>query len=188
MEMDITEWTREELDAWFVLVHRELRALATSQRRRRGLASNAGTTSLLHLTYERMARQDVLNVKSTEHFFAIAARVMRHVLINRAEAMSAQKRGGGVRPTSFDEIEPWLQGRSLRERDLVRMLDMESALDALAMEDQELARLVEHHIHLGMTLGEYAELRQTSLSTIKRRWRLARAYLTKYLDDEPHSP
>lgn len=183
MEIDPRIATRDELDAWFSEVHGELRALAASQRRRAG--GGAGTTSLLHLAYERMASQRALRVESPEHFFAIAARTMRHVLVNRAQAMRAQKRGGGARPASFDELELWLEGRSLSEADLVRMLDMESALNALAAEDEELVSLVEHHVHLGLTLVEYAELTAVSVSTVKRRWRVARAYLTMHFEEAP---
>ncbi len=175
-------WTREELDAWFLLVHNELRGVATSQRRRNPGIFEAGTTSLLHLAYERLAHQKVLSIENPEHFFSLAARMMHHILVDRARAASTQKRGGDTDTIPLDELEPWLQGRFATEADLAMMLDMEDALEGLSKHGEDLVQLVEHHIHLGMTLEEFARLREVSLSTVKRRWRLARAYLSEALD------
>ncbi len=130
-----------------------------------------------------MARSDTLVVRDVKHFFALTARIMRQILINQAHALQTSKRGGDAHVYSLEELEPWLQGRFLGEEELVQMLDLEEALEALSQEDEELVELVEHHIHLGMTLNEYAELRQVSLSTVKRKWRVTRAYLSRALEN-----
>jgi len=180
-----TSWSREDLDRWFEQVHHELRKIAASERRRVAGAPGApGTTSLLHLAYERLAGQDELTLESPKHFFAMAAKTMRHILVDRARAATALKRGAGQRPASLTDVEPWLVGRFSDEHELSLLLDLERAIDALAERDEELVRLVEHHIHLGMTLEEYAELIGVSHSTIKRRWRLARAHLSRVLGAE----
>ena len=182
METSPETWSREELDAWFELVHRELRDLATAQRRRSAGPAASGTTSLLHLAYERLARHEQILVEDPAHFFSLAARIMRHVLIDQARAAQARKRGAGTRALPLDELEPWLMGRFADESELATMIDLEGALEQLERHDDELVRLVEHHIHLGMTLEEYASLNDVSLSTVKRRWRLARAHLSRALE------
>lgn len=177
---NVQEWGRDELDVWFGQVHLELRKLAASQKSGKPLAP--GTTSLVHLAYERLARTESFEVREPSHFFALAAKAMRHVLVDHARACLAHKRGAGSPHEPFEELSFLLGGRFSTSRELELLLDLERALESLTQLDPELARLVEHHIHLGVTLAEYAELTGTSLSTVKRRWRLVRARMSTMLD------
>lgn len=164
------------LDDLIPLVYQELRHIAQGQRRRWAGDPEQGTTTLIHLAYERLSRQDALALEDREHFFAVCAKIIRRIMINAAEARHAQKRGAGVAHVPFRELEGVLLDHYDEDR-LATLLDLEEALVELEQTHEELVSLVERHIHAGYTLEEIATLDGVSHATIKRRWRRARAFL-----------
>ncbi|MCC6410002.1 MAG: sigma-70 family RNA polymerase sigma factor [Planctomycetes bacterium] len=154
------------------LVYGELRRLAASQLRgARG--ETLQPTALVHEAWLRLADADAFSDR--RHFFAVASKAMRSVLVDHVRAKRTQKRGGGEQASPLDETVAHLEAG---ETDL---LDLNVALEELEREDPELARLVELRFFGGLSHEEVAAAEGTSLSTIERRWRLARAWLARRL-------
>ena len=133
-------------------------------------------TGLVHEAYLRLVDQTRVEWHDRLHFFRVAARMMRRILIDEARTRRTRKRGGDVLTISIegaDEIS------IERPRDLVALDD---ALNELQRFDAELAQVVELRYFAGFTLEEIAELLSVSPSTISRRWRIARAWLYRCLD------
>jgi RNA polymerase sigma factor (TIGR02999 family) len=154
------------------LVYGELRRLAERQLR----GERGGTlqpTALVHEAWLKLAGAE--DFADRRHFFAVASRAMRSVLVDHVRARRAQKRGGDERPTALDETVAFLEAG---ETDL---LDLNVALEELERDDPELARLVELRFFGGLSHEEIAAAEGASLSTIERRWRLARARLAQRL-------
>ena len=158
----------------FQKIYQDLRRRAHMQLggRRDGTMS---TTLLVHETYLKLAGAH-LALKDRTHFFAIAARAMRQILINAARDRAAQKRGAGQNQVTFDQDalaapEP--------EHDL---LGLDTALQALEQHDTRLAQVVELHFFAGLDFARIAELLGLSERTVARDWRAARALLRLHLE------
>ena len=133
------------------------------------------TTLLVHETYLKLAGTR-LSLNDRGHFFAIAARAMRQVLINAARERAAQKRGGDQRQVTFDQD-------ALAAPDLIHnVLSLDGAMQALEASDTRLAQVVELHFFAGLAFNEIAELLDLSERTIARDWRTARALLQLHLE------
>lgn len=176
-------------DAWqelLELVYAELRALAHAQRAKTPGAPprDLQTTELVHELYARLEghlERGGAPPRSREHFFALSARAMRQLIIDAARQERREKRGGAQRPVTFDEeLVPstLLGGDPARVDELVAV---HQALEKIEAINPEHVRLVEMHVFLGLTLNEIAEVRARSLSTVKRQWRRARAWLATSL-------
>jgi RNA polymerase sigma factor (TIGR02999 family) len=129
-------------------------------------------TTLVHEAYFRLARPESLNLVDRAHFFAVAARAMRQLLIDAARARHAGKRGE-QEPISLENVGD--DALAVRSDDDVFAL--EQAMTQLQALDPGLARLVELRFHAGLQLPEIAELTQRSERSLKRDWRKARAFL-----------
>jgi len=169
---------REANDALFALVYDDLRRMAARQLR--GSGDGLRTTSLVHEAYMRLARPQALDVRDRMHFFAVAARAMRQIVIDHVRARHAGKRGGGAEATSLDGLE--VAGED-PVRD-VQMLALDRALEQLAARDERLARLVELRFFVGMSLEEAGTAMGLSEPTLKRDWRKARAFLHGLLGED----
>lgn len=136
------------------------------------------TTGLLHEAYVKMAAQRSPDWRDRSHFMAVACTAMRQVLIDHARRRKAQKRGGGVRNVTFDDIEKLLAssepGADAHD-DALLMLD--GCLRGLAERNPRQARVVECRFFGGMTIPEAAEALDISPATVKRDWALAQAWL-----------
>ncbi len=161
------------LDEVFERVYQQLRILA--HRARGGAQDTMGTTGLIHETYLKLNNAQQLSASDRRHFCRIAARAMRQILINAAEARSAQKRGDGQSPLSLVEE---LVGS---ESDCQRMLDINGVLDDLRKQDERMADVVELRYFGGYTSEECAELMEISVPTVQRDWRMAKAWLAQSL-------
>ena len=158
------------LDRLLPLVYSELRALAHRQRMRRGGAETLNTTALVHEAYLKLAGKEGA-WESRLHFFRVAARVMRDVLVDYARAQRAAKRGGGAPAVSLSDL------GDLPAVRVDEVLGLDEALGQLEKLDAEQARLVELRYFAGLTLPEAAETLGLSERTAKRRWTTARAWL-----------
>ena len=156
-------------------VYADLRRLAHRQ-----LAGQAGeqtlnTTGLVHECYLRLAGASG-TPRDRGHFFALAARVMRQVIVDFARERLAQKRGGGERGIALDEVD----AAELREAERCAALD--DALSALAQRDERQARVVECRFFAGLTEEETAEALDIGLRSVQREWQLAREWLRGQLE------
>ena len=167
--------SREALEALLPLVYQELRRVAAAYLRRERPGQTLQPTALVHEAYLRLARARDLSWQNRAHFLAIAAHSMRQILVERARAHHAAKRGGGGERVTLDE-------GHLADGPLdVDLLDLDVALTRLSALEPEHARLVELRYFGGLTIEEAASAMDTSPATVKRMWALARAWLLREL-------
>lgn len=165
-------------------VYDELRLLARSQLRRMRPGEALDTTELVHESYLRLSRADP-RWRDRRHFFATAAKVMRHLLVDAARSGHAVKRGGGAAHLDLRDDDQVL------EREAETMIAIDRALQELAEHLPRLARLVELRFFGGLTEEETAEILEVSTRTVRRDWTRARAWLHRQLapgDSTPQEP
>lgn len=161
----------------FEAVYGELRRLAHSQRRRWRGEETLNTTALIHEAYLKLAGGRLPPKQDRARFFAVAARAMRQILIDRARRSRAERRGGGAAQVSLTDAEP-PAGRTFPEAEL---LSLDDALDRLEEIDPRQVRIVECRFFAGLDVEETAEAVGVSTATVKRDWRAARAWLHREL-------
>lgn len=169
---------RDALDRAFALVYEHLRGLARAQRRR-GAADTLSTTALVHEAYLKLTHGDALALESRAHFFNLAARAMRQVLLDRARAIGAAKRPEGRLRVTLDADAPAATHIEVLSAELI---DLDRALARLDAVDARLAELVELRLFAGLEFGQIATLRGVSERTVLRDWRKTRAFLVAELD------
>ena len=184
-EVDVTELLsassrgdREARERLFSLVYGELRALAHRQLRRAVPGETMNTTALVHEAYLKIARPGG-TARDRGHFFAIAARAMRQILVDQARERTAQKRGGGQRLEVLHEEAVTLDARA------GEIVALDGALERLAALDERLSHLVELRFFAGLSVEETAEVLSVSDRTVKRDWRKARTFLHHALSPVP---
>ncbi len=167
-------------DQLIPLIYDRLRRLAHQQlRRASGGAHSLNTTALVHETYIRLVDAPQVDLPDRAHFLALAARVMRNLLINHAQARRAAKRGGGMAPVELDEA-LWVS-----DEDLDTVTELHEALKRLEALNPRQSQLLEHRYFGGLSLEETAAVLGVSLATAKRDLRSARAWLALELRGEP---
>jgi RNA polymerase sigma factor (TIGR02999 family) len=174
-------WSRGEAGAFdrlVPLVHGELRQLARRYMRRERADHTLQTTALVNEAYLRMIGAGQVDWQGRAHFFAIAARVMRRILVDAARRRRAPQRGGAVSHMPLDEA---LIPATARQPDLVALDD---ALQKLESTYPRKSRVVELRYFGGMKLEEAAVVLGVSRDTVKRDWRFAKMWLLRELDDE----
>ena len=159
------------------LVYDELRVRAKRYLVRERQGHTLETSALVHEAYVKLVDQDRAKWSNRSHFYAIAAQTMRRILVDHARAHLYQKRGGGAAKVELDEA---LRLGAEQPPDLVALDD---ALKRLATADPEQSQLVELRFFGGLSHPEIAEVLGVSLSTVERKWRLARAWLYQALMD-----
>ena len=170
---------RQSVDSLLPIVYQELRRLAASYIRRERPGQTLQPTALVHEAYLRLMKDKPARWQNRAHFCAIAAHSMRQILIERARARGAQKRGGVRHRVTLDEA---LVAGGERSIDLVAL---DEALERLAAFDPEQARLVELRFFGGLTVEETAEAMNISPATVKRHWAVACAWLARELQGSP---
>jgi RNA polymerase sigma factor (TIGR02999 family) len=165
-------------DRLFAVVYAELRGLARGQLRRIPARDTLSTTALVNETYLKLAGERPWSARDRSHFFALAARAMRQILVDHARRRARQKRGGGAEPVSLNEA---LLPAPDRAEEL---LALDAALLRLEAMDAELAQIVEWRFFAGLSVEEVAELLAISDRTVKRHWRAARAFLFQELQSQ----
>ena len=176
----LEEWSRGDQDALnrlMPLIYGELRSLASHHLRRERPDHTLQTMDLVNEAYMRLADQKRVRWQSRAHFLAIAAQMMRRILINHAQNRLRAKRGGGARKLSIDEA-PTLSME--RAPDLVALDD---ALTSLAELYPQQARIVEMRYFAGMTSEEIGHVLGVSSPTVKRKLSMARAWLYRSLTE-----
>lgn len=162
---------RAAAERLFTAVYRDLHRIAARQLREQPNAM--ATTSLVHEAYFRLARPESLALTDRQHFYAVAARAMRQILIDHARQRFAQKRGSGAEASELEAAagvaDPTAAGPNV--------LALDAALQQLEGMDARLANLVELRFFGGLTLDEAADAAGMSRTTVKRDWRRARAFL-----------
>jgi RNA polymerase sigma factor (TIGR02999 family) len=158
------------------LVYAELRRLAAHYLRGERPGQTLQPTALVHEAYLKLLKDRPERWQNRPHFCAIAAHAMRQILIERARARDALKRGGGQPRVTFDE------GLNAAGPDQsIDVVALDSALERLAQLDAGQARIVELRFFGGLSIEETAEAMDLSPATVKRHWAVARAWLAKEL-------
>lgn len=160
------------------LIYPTLRRLASLQVRRNDGALTLSATELANEAYEKLHRQRGVDWQSRNHFFAIASTIIRRIAVDYLRQRSAEKRGSGVIEVSLHDLttaeEPASAGFDL--------LALDQALNDLAAEDPDCARVVEMRVFSGMTVEQVAEACDTSSATVWRQWRFARAWIAERME------
>ena len=167
------------LDQLFDVVYEDLKRSA--HLKLRGAGATLNTTALVHEAYVKLAASSRLDWEDRAHFFRVAARAMRQILIDRARAHLAEKRGGGAPVTDLDRLQIAASGPDAAAETLLSLND---ALSRLGEQNERLAQVVELRFFGGLSVEETAQTLDVSDRTVKRDWRLARAFLHEALSDE----
>ena len=163
------------IDELFPLVYDQLRQIASRRLREERSDHTLNTTALVHEAYLEMAGFGSLAIESRAHFFALAARAMRRVLVDYAVQHKAKKRGGSHQKIPLDEV-PLIAAAYTDD-----VLALDEALDRLAAIQERHARIVVCRFFGGMSIEETAEALGISPATVKREWTMARAWLNREL-------
>lgn len=171
---------RSALDQIYAALYPELKRVARSRLRQQGRADSMGTTTLLHESFIRLTKASELRLQDRRHFFAYAARTMRHIIIDGAREHLAERRGGGALHETLGGDAALQIADTGASEELIRVTE---ALLELEKIDPELAELVDMRYFGGFSESEIAELQGVSDRTVRRRWDKARAWLYLALDD-----
>jgi RNA polymerase sigma-70 factor, ECF subfamily len=169
------EGNEDALNHLIPLVYRELHQIARRCMGHERPGHSLQATALLNEAYLKLIDVKHVNWQNRAHFLAMAARLMRRILVDHARARGYQKRGGGAARVSFDEA---IQVSDEPQQDVVALDD---ALQALARLDERKSRVVELKIFGGLTVEETAAVLKVSPDTVMRDWRLAKEWLLKEL-------
>jgi RNA polymerase sigma factor (TIGR02999 family) len=166
---------RDSLDQLMPVVYEHLRLIARRQLAIREQGSTLSTTGLVHEAYLKLADRSRVAWSDRGHFFALASVAMRHVLVDRAKARLAQKREGASHRVTLDNEQVAVEDQP------EALLDLNEAVDRLAMEEPRLARVVECRFFGGLTEDETAEALGITTRTVQRDWAKARMLLRRAL-------
>jgi len=167
-----------ELERFFPLVYDELRTVAHRQLGRQGPAT-LSTTDLVHELYVKLLEGQRVGWVDRPHFFALASRAMRFIVVDRARARSAAKRGGPGVAVTLPE------GGVAAEDRAEEVVALDEALERLAAHSERLAQLVQYRFFGGMSYEEIAEVTGLSVPTTKRDWARARTWLHRFMEEFP---
>ena len=160
------------------LLHDRLRGIAHRQLVGEGVGHTLETDGLVHEAYLRLAGLERMQWRDRQHVLAMAARTMRRVLIDYAEQRRAHKRGGGELAVPLDELEG---AAAVVDRHADDLHALDEALEKLAEFSPRLSQVVECRFFVGLSIEETAEALELSVSTVKRDWTTARAWLNREL-------
>ena len=177
----LSDWQRGDqtaLNKLTPLVYDELRRIAHRYVQRERNGHTLETTALVNEAYLRLAGQKKIEWQNRAHFFAVTAQVMRHILIDHARRRQFAKHGGNARQVSLQEAETMSQERA------GELVALDEALDELAKLDVRKSRVVELRYFGGLDLEETAHVLEVSVMTVRRDWRVAKAWLYRRLKEE----
>jgi len=171
----ISQDRENALAATIPLFYSELRRLAASYLQRERGDHTLQPTALVHEAYLRLVEQRKLEWHDKHHFFAIAAQMMRRILVDYSRGRHAAKRGGKASRTLL------LETAIISDDRTVNVVAIDEALTKLAAHDHQQARIVELRFFSGLNIEETAEILEISPATVKRNWNMAKAWLTREL-------
>jgi len=163
------------LDQIVPLVYAELHRMASSYLKGEHAQHTLETTALVHEAYLRLAGGAQLDCQSLAHFYGIASRTMRQILVDHARTRHAAKRGGGAVHLPIDELENFIETPAAT-------IALDDALQALEKQDAEKARLVELRFFAGLTAEESARLLGLPVESVRHRLRVAQAWLRREIE------
>jgi len=168
---EITSGNSRAVDQLMPLVYSELRRMARRYLRRERRDHTLQPTALVHEAYMKLVDQHGPNWQNRAHFFAVAARIMRQILIDHARTKRAYKRGGLAIKLSLDVAE------AIAKQQYPQLIALDEALSKLQSCDPRQGRIVELRFFVGLSEEEISEVTGISVRTVKRDWRVARAWL-----------
>ena len=166
---------RSALDKLLPLVHAELRRIARRQMSQERPGHTLQATALVNEAYLKLAGQQGFEWQNRAHFFAVAAQVMRHILIDHARAHARDKRGGGAIQVSLDET------AMLAEDQAEHFIALDEALCSLEIVDPQKSKIVELRYFGGLSIEETADVLNISPRTVRREWQRAKAWLYRLI-------
>ena len=169
--LDLSDGDHSAVDLLLPVIYDELRRLAANYLRRERPDHTLQPTALVHEAYLHLVDQTRVNWQNRAHFFGVAAQIMRRLLIDHARKHNAEKRGQDYEKLSLDEN---IDRSVERSGELIALDD---ALNTLANFDEQKARLVELRYFGGLSIEETADVLGVTPTTVKRHWRLAKAWL-----------
>ena len=180
----LSEWRdgdQTALDRLIPLVHQELRRLAHHYLKRERPEHTLQTTALVNEAYLKLVDHKDMHWQNRAHFFAVAAQAMRRILVDHARTRDALKRGGGLPMMNLDEA------AAVADTQAANLLELNDALDELALLDARKSRIVELRHFGGMTVEETAEVMGLSPTTVNREWQSAKTWLLKTMNRQDKS-
>jgi RNA polymerase sigma factor (TIGR02999 family) len=170
---------REALESVAAIVDAELRRIADAYLRREREGHTLQPTALVNEAWLRLMKPATLNFEGRKHFFALAAQIMRRILVDHARMQKSDKRGAGVRDVTFDEQ------KLAASVSLSDFLLLDDALTGLAKTHSRKAKIIELRYFAGLTLEEVAELMGLSVAAVNREQHLAEALLNEAMSAPP---
>ena len=187
MEHEITQWLlgwrngdETALEKLTPLVYQELHRLAKAYMRGERAGHTLQTTALVNEACLRLMGNDQMDWQNRAHFYAVAAKLMRHILVDFARSRDRLKRGGDWEQVSLDDALTLTADRT------AELLDLDEALTALSKLDERQSRVVELRFFGGLTEPEIAEVLQVSPRTVNADWSMARSWLLSELSRKQH--
>ncbi len=177
--IDVADGNSDVANELLPIVYDELRSLASAYFRHERDSHTLQPTALVHEAFLRLVDQTNVEWRSRNQFFALAAKVMRNILVNHAVGKGRLKRGGGRKRVSLEAVDKAAGGS-----DVLDIVALDHALTKLAELDQRKARLVELRFFGGLTSEEAAEVLEISRTTAAEDWRLTRAWLSRELKED----
>lgn len=181
---DLRDGKQEVVHELFPLVYDELHNLAQNQRKFWQGDRTLNTTALVHEAYIKLVDQKNSSWKSRAHFYSVASKAMRHILINYAQFRRRKKRGGEAQKFSLEEHHLKVEAAfDLNEERSEMLLALDEALEKLTQFSERQSRIVECRFFGGMTIADTAEALNLSPATVKRGWAMAQAWLYKEISE-----
>jgi RNA polymerase sigma factor (TIGR02999 family) len=174
----LTQWKagrKEALDEVIPLMYNELHTIAKRYLSKERPNHSLQATVLVNEAYIRLIDCNELDWKNRIHFLAVAAQLMRNILVDHARKNNASKREGAKYKISISQV------KNLGKEPDLDLLDLEEALNSLAAIDRQQSRIVELRYFGGLSIEEIAEILAISTATVSREWRLAKIYLLHHL-------
>jgi len=181
----IRDGSPDAVEELYDRVYEDLRALAARQLAHRSGTPTLGPTALVHETYLKLVDRSRISPRDRAHFFATAARAMRQIAVDAHRSAAAAKRGGGDAVLDLAPLEALLHTDGDPQQDQIDLLALDRALDLLDAQNPRLRQVVELRFFAGFEVREVAEILDSSERTVKRDWRIARAFLYRSLHDAP---
>src|SRR5262249_1447116 len=170
------EGDQSALERLIPLVYDELHRLAKQHMKREGAGHTLQTTALVNEAFLRLVDMKRVRWQNRAHFFAVSAKVMRHILVDFARSRRYQKRGGGARQITFGEA------FNVYEPHAADLVALDDALNALAEVDERKSKVVELRFFGGLSVEETAHVLKVSADTVMRDWKLAKVWLLREMN------